>query len=231
MSNNNNSNYFLELLELVNPNSVTVDDNNYSCVGSGYYYSSQPQVFPLSAILKGKVLANAGITAKYRNVIGIPMKEGEPTTEYLNDIEVTPKIAEVGNKIQKLFDDNIPKEKKLNPEIANKIIQDYKTAQGEISDMISSLKNIELKGTGALKVSTVYSPVNIYGWDLKKIGYFDASLDGDLKPKATITESVLKYPIVKFVCNSVPDNFAVSVKGVGSIEKSGDNFNIFLKKI
>ncbi|MFZ3077777.1 MAG: hypothetical protein WA139_04935 [Candidatus Aenigmatarchaeota archaeon] len=230
MSNNTNANYFLELLKLAAPNTVSVDGSDYSCVGSSYYYSTQPQVSTLSAILKGKVLANVGITAKYKSVIGIPMKEEEPATEYLNDIKIMPKIAEAGNKIQKLFDDNVPKETKFNPEIANKIIQDYKAAQGEIKDAISNIKDIELKGAGSLKVRTGYSPANIYVWNLKELGCFDVSFEGDLKPKSTITENTLKYPIIKLACNSAPDNFTVSVEGVGSIEKNGDNFDIFLEK-
>ncbi len=231
MSNGNNVNYFLKLLELVNPNTVNVDGSDYICVGSRYAYRSEPPISPLSAILKGKIMADTSISTKCRNELGCSFGGDDLLTKYLSRIGVVPEIVEIENKIQKIFDDNVPEGKKIDVKVVKKIALDYKNGQGRIENIVSSQAVFEFEGSGNLEVGINYEAANVYNWKKEKFGSAVMSLSAHITPQTVILGDIAESSLADFVCNGPPDNFEIIVDGVGSMEKRGDNFNIFLKKI
>ncbi len=231
MSNNNNANYFLKLLELVNPNTVNVNGSNYICVGSSYAYHSKPSISPLSAILKGKIMMGTSISAKCKNGLGCSFDGDDLLTKYLSRAGVVPEIVEIEDKIQKIFDDNTPKEKTIDIEVAKKIAPDYKKEQEKIRNIVSSQTGFEFEGGGNLKIDVKYDAANIYGWKRENFGFAAVSLTAHLNPETVIPENITESSLAEFACNSPPDDFDISVEGFGDIQKNEDKFNIFLKKI
>ncbi len=231
MSKSNSVNYFLKLLELVNPNSADVDNNSYSCIGSSYHYSSKPLISQLSAILKGKIMADMSISANCSNALGCVFEGNDLFTKHLSRTGIVPEIVRIEDNIQKIFDDNAPIGEKINSKIAKKIAPDYKKEQEEIGKLISSQETFELKGGGSLVVGANYNAANIYKWKKEETGYAVISLEAHLNPQTVIPENITETYLAELACNSLPDNFTISVEGVGDIQKNGDRLDVFIRKI
>ena len=229
--NNNNANYFLKLLELVSPDSADSNGSNYLCVGSSSTYRSKPLISPLSAILKEEIMTDISISAKCRNMLGCSFDGDDLLIKYLGRTGVVPEIVEIENKIQKILDDNMLSKEKIDIEVVMKIAPEYKKEQEKIGNIVSSQASFELEDGGNLKVETKYKAANIHFYKKEDFGFVDTSLTAHLKSKTVIPEYITGQSLVEFACNNTPDDFDISVEDFGSMQKSGDNFNIFLKKI